>query len=388
MRKRKSILLFVLPIAIFVATSIADTSRLSLRVEAQTEDEGGGSTRNLSKRGRADTTSAKPFLSLSKSEAESGSVAIDSPAEAASLVPIVACPLPGGLDHVAAGTGARNTGNGTIRIQGAPANSKVVTALLYWGLIVPDVPPFPSSDTVNFNGHLVGGKLVGNSEQPCWVGDLVGEFVAYKADVTRFIPAAINGDYQIDGLASSITDGSDPWPPTTICSPNPPLPLAEGATLVIIYSNASVPLGARVYIHENLVTFANQVDISHALNPVLPAHSLIKHTRIGADGNVGCSIFAQEQITDEKTFLGQSIATLFQIKGDIVGFLTPAINHDSDWNGEDGGPLNQLWDTNTSGFRPSINGIDPIPSGAASYLVRYQSRGDCIVAVAHVLSVQ
>jgi hypothetical protein len=386
-RQRSTLLLTVSVLAIFMASFIADTSQLTIKVEAQTADEGGGKTNNENKRIRIDSVSSTPVLSLDQAEAESQRGAGDTISDEDATERRI-CALPGGLDHVAAGTGARNTGNGTIRIQGVPGKAKVVQAFLYWGVIIPDVLPYPSEDTVNLNGHRVAGKRIGNAEQPCWVGDANGEYVNFKADVTRFIPPVINGDYAVDDIDSGITDGSDPWPLTTGCSPSPTLPLAEGASLIIIYSSPSVPAGARVYIHENIFTFANQLDINHTLAPAMPAHTLIKHTRIGADGGTGCSVAAQEQITDEKTFFGQSVATLFQIKGDPVGGLTPALNRDSDWNGGDAGSLNQLWDTHTSGFRPSVNGIDPVPAGATSYVVRYQSRGDCIVAVVHVMSVQ
>lgn len=42
-------------------------------------------------------------------------------------------PLPGGLDHVAAGVGTRNAGYGTIHLQGAPDGAVAVRATLYWG---------------------------------------------------------------------------------------------------------------------------------------------------------------------------------------------------------------------------------------------------------------
>ena len=100
---------------------------------------------------------------------------------------------------------------------------------------------------------------------------------------------------------------------------------------------------------------------------------LLKHTRLGADGQVGRSTFAIAPITSERTFLNA-----LQIEG-----IGSPFNIDSDWNGADGAPLNQLWDTNTS----SVVG-NPVPPLAMNYVVRYLSNGDCIVAVAHVLSVK
>jgi hypothetical protein len=65
-----------------------------------------------------------------------------------------------------------------------------------------------------------------------------------------------------------------------------------------------------------------------------------------------------------------------QIKGDGVG-----LNRDSDWNGYDGEPLNKLWDTHTDVFNNNL-------AGQIGYRVRYQSQGDCITWVMHIMGVR
>jgi hypothetical protein len=281
--------------------------------------------------------------------------------------PIPFCPLPGGVDHVAAGTGTRNAGQGTIRLRGVPSGAVVTQAYLYWGTIT--AAPAPTSATANIEGHLVSGRLIGTAAQPCW--NAGGVFAAYKADVKRFVPSFVNGDYQIDGLASANTTGGDPWAPGSTQA----LPLSEGASLVVVYSHRSIPRTSRVYINDGPYFFAGSIDIVNPLSSPIPQHTQLKHTRLGADGQVGSGVKPYLFLTDEKTFIGPNAASLVQIKG-----TGSPHNKDSDWNGYDGSPLNQLWDTHTSDVSGSI------PAGANSYLVRYVSSGDCMDAVAHILT--
>ncbi|HLG14788.1 MAG TPA: hypothetical protein VJH03_09850 [Blastocatellia bacterium] len=273
-------------------------------------------------------------------------------------------PLPGGLDYVANGAGTRNAGFGTIRLRGAQNGATAVRAFLYWGEII-DGPAIPLTQTVQFRGTLVTGNLIGVSAPPCWPGSF---FVAFRASVIALIAPGINGDYLVSRLPSSITDGRDPW----LHAPVPaPRPLSEGTSLVVIYSHSSIPVTARVFINHGATMFFGPVTMNNPLPQPVPAYTTLKHTRLGADGQVLFSTFASAPITSELTFLNAT-----QIKGPGSGF-----NTDSDWNGSDGGPLNQLWDTQTSSFFSP----GPVPPGALSYVVRYISNGDCIVAVAHVL---
>jgi hypothetical protein len=287
---------------------------------------------------------------------------------------LACCPLPGGLDHIANGGGARNEGHTTIESRGAPPNSVPVRADLYVGVIFPGMLPFPPvpppppppplTITVSFEGHPVVANLLGASAEPCW--NPAGVYALYAANVLPFIPPWINGDYQVAGIPTFRNDGADPW---TVL--NNTLPLAEGASLVIIYSNAGVPAGSIVYTHTGPSTFqGGALNVFNPLAPALPAANFLRHTRIGADGQKGVSITPIAGIAADTTAIGG-----IQIKGPLA-----PNNQDSDWNGDDGGPLNQLWDTHTT----DITGT--IAAGAAGYVVNYFSPADCVSPSVHVLT--
>lgn len=272
--------------------------------------------------------------------------------------------LGGGLTHAAAGAGTRNTGYGTIRLRGIPAGAQIFRAYLYWG----QIQQAPFNGTATFQGSAVTGTLIGSTTEPCWNSS--GTFAAYRAVVTSLMQPGINGDYLVSGLPSSSTDGSDPWSPV-----NTTLPLSEGASLVVIYAHSQIPVGAQFYLFHGADFFAGTLDLTFNFSPVIPSHSTLKHTRLGADGQVGGSLTPWLGITDERTFIGPNLGSLTQIRGSGSG------RHlGSDWNGTDGEPLNQLWDTHSD----FINGT--IPAGVGSYTIRYVSHGDCIIPVAHVLS--
>ena len=99
-----------------------------------------------------------------------------------------------------------------------------------------------------------------------------------------------------------------------------------------------------------------------------------KFTLVGADGQVGGGLTTSFPVTAETSFFDGT-----QIAGPPAGGTPPpSLNANSDWNGEDGHPLNQLWDTRTH--------IAPIKEGAQSASIRYVSQGDCLVVVAFMLS--
>ena len=302
---------------------------------------------------------------LTQASVEANPAAPDDTVGAISGVALPAT-LPGGLDHAAAGIGSRNAGFGTIRLRGIAPHCIAVRAYLYWGTIVQTVSP-ASTQTITFNGAQVSGTLIGSCKPPCWPGSL---FVVYRASVVAHLSANLNGDYSVRGLPSSVTNGSSPW-----LAPAAP-PLSEGASLVVIYSDPNVQTGSRVYLHDRppvLVNGFSTVTITNRLSSPLPAYTAIKHTRVGADGQVGQDTFADSSKTDETTILEST-----QIRGPGAGVPDP----DSDWNGHDGGPLNQLWDTNTD----SSNDTTILNPGITSYKVTYKAQGDCFVVVAHVLT--
>lgn len=276
---------------------------------------------------------------------------------------------PGGIDHMAAGTGLRNTGYGTIRLRGVPPTATAASAFLYVGLIDSTAPP-PNPLVVNFNGTNINTFLVNTAPSPCWGA---GTFRLYRAPVLTLLAAGINADYRVSGVPSSVTNGQCPWAGAAAN------PRAEGASLVVLYTDRSVPRGTRTQIHHPIVTSVfGTTTYNHFLTFAINSGP-VKHTRLGADGQTGLGCpRAVTAISNERTFIGGPVGfALNQLRG------TPGTppNLDSDWNGTDGEPLNQLWDTHTSAVPSGF-----IPAGVANYRVQYQSPNDCIIPGVHVLT--
>jgi hypothetical protein len=305
----------------------------------------------------ADSIEKEPVAADDRADRVSAASA-DSSTTAFYPIPV---PLPGGLDHVANGVGTRNAGYGTIRLRGVPPGAQAVRAFLYWGTIKAAATP---TETIAFRGVPVTGRLIGVSQTTCWGS---GVFTAYRASVIALIGGGINGDYLVSKMPSSITDGRDPW------SGAAPLPLSEGASLVVLYAHRSIPRTAQTFINNGAAFFYSAININNPLPVPLQPYTQMKHTRLGGDGQVGFSTRSIRPITDERTFIGPPFFT--QIKGPFSPF-----NGDSDWNGDDGAPLNQLWDTHTDSFGRIL------APGIWNYVVRYTANGDCVFAVAHILS--
>jgi hypothetical protein len=377
-------------VALFLATLTIQPHSLAQQKIAADETatialtEGQGFTTDSNKINTPVWVDFPQYQSFDRADFEAGIVPIDEPdlapapttTAAAASNPI----LPGGVDHAAAGTGTRNAGSGAIRLRGVPAGSTILRAWLYWGTVL--AIPVPNTATAIFNGTTVTGQRVNAPTlEPCWLF-ANARFVTFRANVKPLIVAGANSDYKITGLASAITNGTDPF----VCAPpfpTPPTPGSEGATLLVIYSHSSVPSPARTYIHQGPTLVTGNTTVTNNLNPVVPTHSVVKQTRFGADGQVGCTLFSIGSLNGEMTHVGPNAGALFQIKGP-----GSTVNTNSDWNGGDGSPLNQLWDTQTDAFG-SVNGVtNLIPNGSAQYVVQYTSVGDCFVTVAHVLTVK
>ena len=297
----------------------------------------------------------------------------------------VPIPLPGGIDHAVAGVATRNSGQGVIRLRGVPPGSTLVQAWVVWGEIDTQVqfnyPVIFGPDCAQ--GQVFNGANFGNSPQPCWNG--AGTFLPYIINVTPQILPGINGDYRISKLRSALTNNRCPWADGPGCAgPGNALPLSEGASLIVVYSNPCIPKAAQLFIHLGPQTFSGAHVATHFtfwINPNLPN---LKHSRIGADGQVGvlnCGLRSIPAISDERTWIENPVtAGSVQIKGDGAG-----LNRDSDWNGYDGEPLNKLWDSHTDIFG---SGAFLAAGGGMNYRVRYLSQGDCIVWAVHILGVR
>jgi hypothetical protein len=141
-----------------------------------------------------------------------------------SLTPSFQITLPG--DYVAAGVGLRGgtppsygppPATGPINITGIPSNATIVKAFLYWGML--DNGLETSLLQMNVNGNPVTGTLIGSGPDTCW--GRTNSFT-FRADVTPLVSG--NGTYTLTGFA---TGGNI---------------LQEGASLVVIYQAAGLPL--------------------------------------------------------------------------------------------------------------------------------------------------
>jgi len=291
------------------------------------------------------------------------------------------CQLPGGLDHVAAGTGLRNTGWGTIQLRGTPPGAVPVAAWLYWAAI-PSPPGDPTAGDATFDGVPLDGELVGVTLAPCW--PQAGLLAAYRAPVLELLNEDLVGDYPVRVRLSSVADGRDPWG----AAPARP-PFAEGASLVVVYAHDSVPRASRFYLHHGAHLLLDELTFHHPLDPPLPAAAELRHTRIGADGQRRAgddptAPFATEIAFDPAGYPAAWLA--------IRGPGSP-IDPGSDWLGVDGGPINQLWDTQVTGF-PATALPSSTVAGVTSYQLRYRALPpadgrfgyDCVGVVAHALT--
>lgn len=244
-------------------------------------------------------------------------------------------------DYVAAGCALRGTGgSGTITIAGIPAGSTLKEALLYWTIL--DVAPSPRAAALTFDNARVAvalaGTPIGTSAAPC--GSPAPLAFAFRADVTPWVSG--NGTYSIanaldGGLQSAI-------------------PAAEGASLVVVYSNRSLP-------NRDIVLFEGA---TAANSP-------------GAQAATTLSLFnATAPVT------GASIC--FVVGGGQVGLTDAAVVNGFAFSRDpfDGGdPVAGIgfWDTD----RFDVAAV--VPAGATSIGSAVQAGTDCLLSVATALSI-
>ncbi len=256
-------------------------------------------------------------------------------------------------DHVANGVAMRNRTSGTIALRGAPVPSRVLTALLYFNFS-DGAREGRRNVPVLFDGNRIVADKTGDHDDPCW--GMAGNH-SYVADVTRFVPIGgnLNQDYQVvlQFDVETSTTGQNPWSPV---EPDQKVRV-EGATLVVVYRSQDTTGPVFVYDAINNAMFSGtaQFDLLH---PGLDG--LGRFTMAGADGQRGFG--HDNSLSNELTFFDGN-----QIAGPPVA--------SSDWDGSDGWPLVQLWDTHTHNVKLSGN----VSS------VRYQAAGDCLVPVAFVI---
>ena len=248
--------------------------------------------------------------------------------------------------YTTAGVSLRNRGFGTISLSGIPSGSTIVRAYLVWSIL-------GNGEAANFNdgnfkGNAISGVRVGSGDGLCWG---VSNGYAYRADVTGHVTG--NGNYALSGFASGTTDGTDPW---TASAP----PLAEGASLFVVYSKPTYPRTTVRFFngyHSNADGAAN-LAVSFGFTTSNPAGEA-KTTFIGADG---------------------------QSADDGISRVNGVAMNTVDWDGTDPPlpryTLGNLWDTDTVALR---NIVKPMQSSAT--VTVGASEGDCTAWVAQAFSI-
>lgn len=260
------------------------------------------------------------------------------------LAPLYSSVLNGG--YVAAGVGMRNLGHGSIDLTTVPSGSKVVAAYLLWDVL--DNTASAADATGMLNGRAVSGTLVGSGSSPCWSA---GANYSYEAKVTSRVKG--NGVYALTGFSSGQTDGTDPWSESVV-------PMMEGASLVVVFSNSSYPTTAVDLADGDQETEGAQLEATFNFPGFVVATAPSAETTfIVGDG--------QSAPDGPATFDGAALSP-----GDFQGTDPTAVGNYSQGN---------LWDTN------SYNVSGDVSSGNSSANATIIGTGDCLLWVGQVLSV-
>jgi hypothetical protein len=285
--------------------------------------------------------------------------------------------------HVAHGCSLRNSGNCVINLRGIPKKSTVKRAFLYWAYTSTTGTATGLERRIIFDGITFVGTRIGNGIDACWCG---GTNVVYRANVT-FIPGTFlklvpgNGEHAVilEPGATPLRNGASPWDQTICPATTGPLAgrqgLAEGASLVVVYTNSTETGTTLVYDGMAGTEFQPSAGLTYTLGSVpAPSAGHTIFTELGADGQTGGGYTST--VTNKTTTLNGTL---------IAGPLAPSVggDNDSDWNGTDGVPLNQLWDTHSH----DVTGL----VGAGTNTISINSIGavsDCDIAVANALTVR
>jgi len=264
-----------------------------------------------------------------------------------------------GVNHVANGVALRNRCGGTISLRGIPPASTIKSAILYWNYMNGSAVG-ASTDTEMFNGKRVTGTKVADQPDLCWGTN--GDHT-YRAVVAPVPP----GDYRFTALTCNDSSGSNP----SITGSRGPV-VWDGASLIVTYRDAST-CSDRVAIFDRLAGASNSNAGPHSFSVKMdtgtatPFSGSGLYTQVGADGQTGQS-FANSSPsgigTDEIDTFDNSILT-------GPGGKYPQ----SDWDGSNGWPMPQLWDTHT---------LDVDFNGTSTNTDTTAVTADCIAAVAYV----
>jgi len=277
-----------------------------------------------------------------------------------------------GAQYAVAGTGLRNRSTATINISGfVPPVQK---AILYWGVLCPTESAcgstiiFQRLSPTSIVPKTFVGTLIGVGPDPCW-GSNHAEF--YKAYLpSNYAPSeAGGGTYQVSipKGEQGITDSSDPW-----VEANASKPQWEGASLLLVGTGTST-----VNITDaGLAGTFGEPDLSYDL-PLLgtPNGKAVHWSGINDDGQVGNSTTSIEGVQDEQVFINGT-----QISGPNTGPVP--WDTDSDFNGNDAGPLPQLWDSRTH----DISSVSLESHSLDIEVTSLDGGGDCVEVVANAIS--
>jgi hypothetical protein len=351
--------------------------------------------------GRISATAVKP-----KPKRASKSAKPSIPVSSATLEPSFTY---SGASIVANGASLRNRASSTINLSGLPTDATILQAFLYWDFTSINAANVGSlQNTVCFNpeqendsggdgggeggdalgklsstsdgsgdggddvcdqGSAAVGTLIGTGADACWAG---GNNVAFRADVTKEITG--NGRYTValQPGAASTESGIDPLDPTSPTTG----PYAEGASLVAVFTSKTIA-GGNVLVYDSglaATEFVSTTGLTYKLDAVpAPGTGSSIFTEIGADGQAGSGLlnFGATKNTSLNSIL-------------VAGPGSPA--NDADWNGTDGVPLIQLWDTHshdvTGDLVTGLNTVSIFDS------ISPAANGDCLIGIANVLTVR
>lgn len=270
-------------------------------------------------------------------------------------------------DHVANGTMMRNRSSGTIQLRGVPQKAEVLKGLLYFSYI-DQYPDNDQNPQILFDGNLLQTRQIAISREPCWEMNMAA-LHSFVCDVTDYIlcRAHPNQDYSIvlPFTKETNTSGENPWKPDT----HSPDRLLEGATLIIVYKTEDTR--GPLFIYDRLdYTMFSRYGRFTLYHPELDSVRAL-FTLIGADGQRGQG---HDNIVSNEYSLFNGI----QIAGPQWPVHTTT---NIDWDGSDGWPLIQLWDTHS-------HYVMLYRDHARVQYIDREPPFDCLVPVAFVIDVQ
>jgi hypothetical protein len=268
-------------------------------------------------------------------------------------------------DYQTGGVGLRNQRRGVITINGVTAAP--IASFVYWAVIFPGAAPASYTATLTRLWPLgsgatttLFGALQGTDDSPCWGGGAIG---VYRAGVSSPSVVPGNGVYMMELDSSAPSGGQDPWVSS-------PLPMAEGASLVVIYPGTGTTMLYDAGLSGN--SFFASTGLTYGLATISYPGTHAHWDEIGADGQKGFSRTATADVADETTTIN---GTTFAGPGSLA--------IDSDWNGNDSTPLPSLWDTRGHNISSAVTA----GSTTVNVVTGLSASGgpDCLTSVANVL---